>query len=179
GVLPHGDAPLPARNHERVALVVLTGLIEVGIDESAGLVDDLLDPAGDRADVHVTNEDAHEERDALHRPLAEIELRRRDRVDDTADAPVRGGDDNALAHRRDPHRIAEERYAPDGEHGRDPPERRKEEEENQTNQRKKPDERVPFPMDRHELGPKQDHDRHGYCAESADSIRPAAITPST
>src|SRR5437660_10605253 len=68
GDLHHGDAPLPARNHERVALVVLTGLIEVGIDESAGLVDDLLDPAGDRAAVHVTIEDAHEDRDALHRP---------------------------------------------------------------------------------------------------------------
>ena len=41
GDLHHADARAAGRDHERVALVVLARLVEVGVDEGAGVVDDL------------------------------------------------------------------------------------------------------------------------------------------
>ena len=56
--------------------------------------------------------------------LAEAELRRRHRIDDLADAAVGRRDDEALAHRRHPLRIAKEIGAPERRHGAEPAERR-------------------------------------------------------
>ena len=142
----------PRAMTKRVALVVLARLVEVGVDEGALLVDDLLDAAAHRAAVHVAVEHAHEDRDPRQRPVAEFELRRRHRIDDLADAAVRGRDHDALAHRRHPHRIAEEIGAPDRQHGPDPAERRPDPEQDQARQREHADEREAFAVDRARAG---------------------------
>src|SRR5262249_7412638 len=47
GDLHHADAPARARNDQTVALVVLARLVEVGVEELAGLVHDPLDASAD------------------------------------------------------------------------------------------------------------------------------------
>ena len=47
-----------------LALIVLARLVEIGVEELAGDIDDALDRAGDRGAVDVDVEHAHEDRDA-------------------------------------------------------------------------------------------------------------------
>src|SRR5262245_48403871 len=68
--LHDNDARRAGTDDEGVALVVLARLIEVGVDESARLVDDLLDPAGDGAAIDMAVEHVHEDRDTRQGPLA-------------------------------------------------------------------------------------------------------------
>src|SRR5262249_59492371 len=82
--LHHTDAAPVARDKHTVALVALACLVEVGAEESAGMIDHALDFPAERAAVHVTIEYAHEDRHPRQRPLAQFELLRRHRVDDAA-----------------------------------------------------------------------------------------------
>src|SRR5215470_6567192 len=162
--LHDGDAGRAGTDHEGIALVVLARLVELGVDEGAGLVDDLLDPAGDGAAIDVTVEHVHEDRDARQGALAEIELRRWHRIDDLAHAAVGGRHHQALARRRHPVGIAEEQRAPDRHHGADPAEWRPQPEQDQAHERKDADERQPFAMDRNNLPSDRCDDRHAHSA---------------
>src|SRR5882672_265230 len=158
------DARRAGADEEGIAFVVLARLVEVGVDEGARLVDDLLDPAGGGAAIDVTVEHVHEDRDARQGALAEIELRRRHRVDDLAHAAVGGRDHQALARRRHPVGIAEEQRAPDCHDGADPAERRPEPEQKQARERKDADERQSFAMDRNDLPSDRRDNRHAHSA---------------
>src|SRR5262249_40605007 len=53
GNLHHTDARAAAGNDQRIALIVLAGLVEVGIDEFSRRVDHALDAPARRAAIHV------------------------------------------------------------------------------------------------------------------------------
>src|SRR5579883_2192587 len=77
GDLHHHDADAArGGDDERVPLIVLARLVEIGIDELAGTVGDALDLPAHRAAVHVAIEHAHEDRHAGERLRAEAELGR-------------------------------------------------------------------------------------------------------
>ena len=118
--LDHADASVRRRDHQRIALIVLARLVELGIDKGARTIGDAVDPPRDRTAVHMAVEHAHEDRDPRQRPVAEPEFGRRQHLRDHRDAPVGRRHHDALAHRRHPHRIAEEQRAPDGQHRADP-----------------------------------------------------------
>src|SRR3984885_5581548 len=81
-----GDTPSVRHgDDERVALVVLARLVEIGAEEFAGTIDDALDAAGDGAAVDVAIEHAHENGNARQRPLPENERFPRYRVERSAD----------------------------------------------------------------------------------------------
>src|SRR6185312_11853301 len=67
GDLDHADTPVRRGDHQRIALVILARLIELGIDEGARPVGDVLDLAGRGRAVDVTVEHAHEDRDPRQR----------------------------------------------------------------------------------------------------------------
>ena len=75
GDLHHADAAGAGRNDQAVALIVEARLVEVGIKEFAGLIDDLLNAPRRRAAVDVTIEHAHEDRDARQQLVAEGRVR--------------------------------------------------------------------------------------------------------
>ena len=95
-------------------------------------------------------EDAHEDRDALQRPVAEPEFGRRHEEADRRDDAVGRRDHQALAHRRDALGIAEEIDAPDREDAADPAERAPQPVEDEGRNREAGDEDVAFRMDRRE-----------------------------
>src|SRR5215468_4931899 len=59
-------------DHQAIALVVDTRLVEIGIEELAGVINDFLDLPGDRTAVNMTVEHAHEDRNARQWSVAEI-----------------------------------------------------------------------------------------------------------
>src|SRR5690349_5014159 len=61
--LDHADTAVRRGDNQRVTFVVLTGLVEFGIDERARPIRDAIDPAGYGATIHVTVEHAHKDRD--------------------------------------------------------------------------------------------------------------------
>src|SRR5262244_2355551 len=70
--LHHDDAGAACgRDHERVPLIVLARLVEIGIEELPRVIGDALDAPAYRAAVHVAVEHAHEDRDAGERLRAE------------------------------------------------------------------------------------------------------------
>src|SRR6202166_2465635 len=123
--LDHADTALRRGDHQRITLVVLARLVELGIDEGARPIGDAVDPPRHRTAVHMAVEHAHEDRDARQRPVAETEFGRRQYLRHHRDAPVGRRHHDALAHRRHPHRIAEEQRAPDGKPRADPAQRRR------------------------------------------------------
>ena len=157
-------------DHERVALVVLARLVEVGVEKGAVVIGDALDPAGHRAAVHMAIEHAHEDRDPRQRPFAELEVLRRHRIGDEAHAAVRRRHHDALAHRRHAVGIAKEIDAPDRRHGAEPAQRRPQPEQEQADQREHADERQALAVDRRELGADGGENGHGHSAASARSI---------
>src|SRR5215211_4644716 len=72
GDLHDADSRPAGGDHERIALVVLAGLVEIGVDELAGRIHHALDAPARRAAIHVTIEHAHEDRDARQRNFAEM-----------------------------------------------------------------------------------------------------------
>src|SRR5262245_43783559 len=164
------DARRAGSDEEGIALVVLARLVKLGVDEGAGLVDDLLDPAGDGAAIDMAVEHVHEDRNAREGALAEIELRRWHRIDDLAHAAVGGCHHQALARRSYPIGIAEEQRTPDRHHSADPAERRPQPEQDQAHKRKDADERQPFAMDRNDLASDRRDNRHAYSAASLRCI---------
>ena len=79
GDLHDAERARRALDDDAVALVVLARLVEIGVEEQAGLVGDARHAALDRRAVHVAVEHRHEDRNALHRLRAEAEFGRRRR----------------------------------------------------------------------------------------------------
>src|SRR5271155_176168 len=77
GDLGHPDAPIRGRDDKRIALVVFARLVELGVDELARPIRDALDSSRNRAAIHMAVEYAHEDGNALQRPVAKSELGRR------------------------------------------------------------------------------------------------------
>src|SRR5262249_36508602 len=87
GTLHHPDAALAGRDDKGISFIVLARLVELGIDEGAGLVGYFFNTAAHWAAVHVAIEHVHKNRHALQRALAEAGFGRRHRIDDLGDAP--------------------------------------------------------------------------------------------
>ncbi|CAH1651816.1 hypothetical protein BOSEA31B_10697 [Hyphomicrobiales bacterium] len=113
-------------DRQRVALVVVARLVELGIEEEAGRIGDLGDAAGHRRAVHMAVEDVHEDRDARHRLGRQLELRRRQGLCDLADPAIGRRDHQPLPLRRDTDGVAEEIADPDRDDRTDPAEGRPE-----------------------------------------------------
>ena len=124
GDLDDAEATRGRIDDDAVALVVLARLVEVGVEEQTGMIDDLRDAALDRRAVHVAIEDRHEDRHPLHRRHAEAELRRRRGEAGGTDDAVGRRDDEIAAERGDAGRIAEEVGAPQRRDEAEPAERR-------------------------------------------------------
>src|SRR6266403_3201852 len=105
--LDHADASIRRRDDKRIALVVLARLVKLGVDKGARPICDPVDPSRRRTAVHMAVEHAHEYRDTRQRTVAETEFGRRQYLRHHRDASVGRCHDDALAHRRHPHRIAE------------------------------------------------------------------------
>src|SRR3569623_2135521 len=88
---------------------------------------------------------------ALRWPVAEAEFARRWRGCDLADRPVGRSDDEAVAHRRHPRRVAEEIDAPQRQHGPEPAERRPDPEQQQGHEREGANEGIALRRDRRAL----------------------------
>src|SRR6202171_481451 len=151
GDLDHADAALWGRDYERIALVVLARLVELGIDEDARSIRDAVDPSRHRTAVYVAVEHAHEYRDARQRPVAEAEFGRRQYLRHHRDTAIGRRHHDAFPHRRHPHRVAEKQGAPDRQQGADPPQRRPDPEQDQARKRKAADKRIAFGMNRRNL----------------------------
>src|SRR3546814_10183921 len=111
-----GDADAHAigtRDDEMLTLIFLARLVEIGVDEFSGDIDELAQNARDGGAVDVDVEDAHEDRHAQHRrgaePVGARDFGRRRHFGDLGDQPVGGRDDQVAARRGDAHRVAEER----------------------------------------------------------------------
>src|SRR6185503_8824023 len=72
------------RNHQRIAFVIETRLVQVGIEEFAGLIHDFFDLSGDGTPVHVAIENTHKYRNSRQRPVSEAEFAWRRRTRDLA-----------------------------------------------------------------------------------------------
>ncbi len=103
--------------------------------------------------------------------LAELELLRRHGVDDLADAAVRRRHHDAVAHRRDPLRIAEEIGAPERRKRRQPAERRPQPQQNEAAERKAADEGIALRVDRRELRADRVDDGHAALSSCSGSRR--------
>src|SRR5262249_3145758 len=103
------------------------------------------------------------------RPLAQIELFRRQRVGDAADPPVGGSNHDPVAHRRHAHGIAEEIDAPERGERAEPTERRPQPEQQQARHAEDADERQALAVARRQLGGEGGENRHDYSAASARS----------
>ncbi len=64
--------PSAALDENVLALIVLARLVEIGIDELAADIDDILDRPTDRRAIDVDIEHARENRDADHRLVAQL-----------------------------------------------------------------------------------------------------------
>src|ERR1700731_3040189 len=151
GDLDHADAALWGRDYERIALVVLARLVELGIDEDTRPIRDAVDPSRHRTAVHVAVEHAHEYRDARQRPVAEAEFGRRQYLRHHRDASVGRRHHDALAHRRHPDRIGKKQRAPPRQQRAEPAERRPDPEQNQARKRKAADKRIALGVNRRNL----------------------------
>jgi hypothetical protein len=109
-----------AVDDEAVALVFLTRLVELGVEEFSRPVVDALNAAAHRRAVDVAIEDVHEHRHARQLGRAHAELARRHGRADEGDDAVGGTDDQPVVDRRDAGRIAEEEHAPGGQDQADP-----------------------------------------------------------
>ena len=118
------NRPERALDDDAVALVVLARLVEIGVEEKAGVIGDALDAALDRRAIHMAVEHRHEDRHALQRPHAEPELGRRRGEAGEADDAVGRRDDEIGADRRHAGGIAEEIGAPERRDEAEPAERR-------------------------------------------------------
>src|SRR6185437_12727907 len=149
--LHHRNAAAGYRNHQCIAFVVDAGLVQVGIEELAGLVHDFFDLSGDRAPIHVTIENAHEYRNSRQRLFAKAEFARRRCARHLAHAAVCRRHHQTVAHRRDARWVAEKIGTPDGGKSAKPAERAPQPEQDQTYQREGADERISFRRDRYHL----------------------------
>src|SRR3546814_18103773 len=79
---------------EMLALIFLARLVEIGVDEFSGDIDELAQNARDGGAVDVDVEDAHEDRHAQHRrgtePVGARDFRRRRHFGDLGDRPTGG-----------------------------------------------------------------------------------------
>src|SRR5262249_256564 len=111
--LHHRDPRPRYRNHQRIALVIDTGLVQVGVEELAGLVHDFFDFSGDRAPVHVAIENAHEYRNSRQWLFAKPEFARRRRAGYLAHTAIRRRHHETIAYWCYAGRVAEKIGAPD------------------------------------------------------------------
>src|SRR3984885_9085717 len=100
GDLGHPDASIRGRDDQRIALVVLARLVEFGVDELARAIGDAIDSSRDRTAIHMAVEYAHEDGNALQRPVAKSELGRRQDARDHRDPPAGRRHTEPLAPRR-------------------------------------------------------------------------------
>jgi hypothetical protein len=149
--LGHTDAAVRGRDYQRIALIVLACLVELGIDELAGPIGDAVDPSCGGTAVHMTIENAHEDRDPRQRPVAQAEFGWRQNTHDHGDAPIRGRHHDTVSHRRHADGIAEKQRAPDGQQRADPPQWRPQQEQDQAHEGKAADEEIAFGMNRRDL----------------------------
>src|SRR5690606_17919282 len=77
GNLDNANLAMLAGDNQTVAFIILARLVEVGIDELAGRVDDFANLAGHGRAIHMAIENAHEDGDAVARLFTEAELARR------------------------------------------------------------------------------------------------------
>jgi len=140
--------------------VVFARLVKLGVDKGARPIRDPVDPSRRRTAVHMAVEHAHEYRDARQRPVAETEFGRRQHLRHHRNATVGRRHDDALTHRRHPHRIAEKQRTPDGQQRADPAERRPDPEQNQAGKSKAADERIALGVHRRNLRADGVGDRH-------------------
>src|SRR5262249_58567706 len=108
---PH--PPTRRDDHQAIALVVDTRLVEIGVEEFAGVINDFLDLPGDRTAVNMAVEHAHEDRNARQWSVAEIKVGRRNRAGDLDYATICRGNPQAVPYRGHPRGIAEGSRAPD------------------------------------------------------------------
>ncbi|MCY1241135.1 hypothetical protein D9M72_540220 [compost metagenome] len=137
-------------DHQAVALVLVAGLVELGIDELAGAVGDAGDGAGHRRTVHMAVEHVHENRDAEHRFRAEVQLFRRQHRCDRRNAAIGWADHQIVVDRRHAFRVAEEIGAPGGEQEADPHQRLPQEAQHQRHDEEDRNEAITFLVHRDE-----------------------------
>ena len=147
-------------DHDAVALVVFARLVEVGVEEEAGVIDDLRDAALDRRAIHVAIEYRHEDRHALQRRHAEAEFRRRRGKAGETDDAVSGRNDEVASHRRHARRIAKEIRAPQSRNEAKPAERRPHPPKDERRDGEAEDEQIAFRMNRDELAAQRFDDAH-------------------
>src|SRR5262245_55318901 len=147
-------------DHQAIALVVDTRLVEIGVEEFAGVINDFLDLPGDRTAVNMAVEHAHEDRNARQWSVAEIKVGRRNRAGDLAYATICRRHHQAVPYRGHPRGIAEEIRAPDRCQRPEPSERAPEPKQDEARQCEGPDEGIPLRSYRNELRADRIIDRH-------------------
>src|SRR5262249_19736183 len=145
------NSPTRRCDHQAIALVVDTRLVEIGIEELAGVINDFLDLPGDRTAVNMTVKHAHEDRNARQWSVAEIKVGRWNRAGDLANAAICRRHYQAISDGRHPRRIAEEIRTPDRCQRPEPSERAPKPEQDEARQRKGPDEGIALRDYRNEL----------------------------
>src|SRR5262249_59825690 len=113
-------------DHQAIALIVDTRLVEIGVEKPAGVINDFLDLPGNRTAVNVAVEHAHEDRNARQWRVAKIKVGRRNRASDLAYATICRRHHQAVSYRVHPRGIAAEIRAPDRSQRPEPTERARE-----------------------------------------------------